>query len=139
MATSANVSLSENESELLTLNMSRKVLRIDNVSITNIPEYVTDVNVTIIPLGENLKVNGEIEGKNGAEVIALKKDTQQKIWQSTESRYCLASNSKATVKVALTRERNSLSHTLATRRCNPTIYLIYLVNLLQTKYSSKEQ
>lgn len=102
MTASANAALSEDETNILTLQMERKVLKVDDVTMKNIPDNVTKVAVTILPLGENLQVNGEIDGTNGAQSILLSKDEASRTWSNTESCYLLASNSQATVKVSLT-------------------------------------
>lgn len=127
MSSTASVVVEEGESNTLTMQMDRKVLRVDDISMSGIPDDVTGVSVTISPLGENLLLNGELSGKNGYKSVSLAKDEEAEAWTNEESFYLLASGSKATVKVALTYNDG---HTDAyTYTSEETLEKNYIVNI----------
>lgn len=127
MSSTASVVVEEGESNTLTMQMERKVLRVDDISMSGIPDDVTEVSVTISPLGENLLLNGELSGKNGYKSVSLAKDDEAEAWTNEESIYLLASGSKATVKVALTYDDG---HTDAyTYTSEETLEKNYIVNI----------
>lgn len=101
MSSTANVVVEEGEENTVTMQMERKVLRVDDVTLRNIPSDVTGVKVTISPLGNDIQINGTLSGTSGYSTISLAKDAEPGTWSNEDSLYLLASDSRATIKVAL--------------------------------------
>lgn len=128
MASSANVMIEEGESNNLTLQMERKVLKVESISMKNIPSDVTGMSVTISPLGSSLLVNGDIYGKSDYKVVDLMKNEATDTWVNKEELYMLASDSKATVKVSLTYNDGERTEAY-TYTSNETLESNYIVNI----------
>lgn len=103
MTASNSVVMAEGEENQLTLSLERKVMQIEDVTITNIPSSVQAVSITLSPLYEKLQVNGEYVGKNASAAINLEKQDDGSTWKYSGGMFLLgAADVNATVKVSLT-------------------------------------
>ena len=126
MAASASAALVEDEANTLTLQMSRKVLRLDDVVMENIPDSVTGVKVTVLPLGESLRLDGEVEGTNGSKVVSLVREEGTRTWKNDGSIYLMASGGQATVKVTLSYPNRNMAYSYASEE---TLEANYIINI----------
>ena len=69
------VPLGDSETHLLELTLERKVMRIDQVTIKNVPEGVTGVEVRLAPLYKKIYLDGTYPTETGYESVELTKDT----------------------------------------------------------------
>lgn len=102
MSAYSNVVLANGEENTLTLSLERKVMMIESVSMTNIPDDVTAVSVSVSPLYEELLLDGSYLGENGVSTINLDKDVDG-TWKNNSEVYLLEAADIATLKVSLTR------------------------------------
>lgn len=102
MSAYSNVVLANGEENTLTLSLERKVMMIESVSMTNIPDDVTAVSVSVSPLYEELLLDGSYLGENGVSTINLVKDVDG-TWKNNSEVYLLEAADNATLKVSLTR------------------------------------
>ena len=108
----ATVTLSANDTNLLTLGMERKVIRIKSIVIKDVPDMVTDVSVSISPLYESLLLNGSWQGENGSITIPLKRQTDGSTWKERIADiYAMPSVGKPTITVNI--GNNHYSYTCA--------------------------
>lgn len=103
MTAGGTVTLTDGETNTLTLSLSRKVMLLQEVTINNVPSSVTAVSVTIAPLHENLCINGEYTGTDGSQSVVLsKEDDDLKVWKNTDEVYLYAASGKATISIKMT-------------------------------------
>ena len=98
-----NVVLTDGEENTLTLSLERKVMLLESVTMSNIPDDVTAVSVSVNPLHEELLLNGGYSGDNGVCTVNLVKDVDG-TWENNTGVYLLEASAKPTLKVSLTRE-----------------------------------
>lgn len=102
------VYLEDGETNTLTLTMSRKVMLLEEVTVNNVPSSVTSVSVTVAPLYETLRLNGTLDGSNGAQTVALTKQDGTKVWKNTDGVYMLGASGGATVSVKMKTSDNEI-------------------------------
>lgn len=92
----------EDETNELTLSMTRKVMQLCSVKINDVPSGVTAVSVSISPLYSALLLNGTCTGTNGAYTADLTKGADGTTWAMESGAYLLEANGKASITVAMT-------------------------------------
>lgn len=102
MTAYANITLAYGENNTLTLQLERKVMMLESVTIKNVPDNVTAVSVCISPLHEALLLNGEYSGEKGVYKTTLTKGSDGTTWKNTQPTYLLSAVSKATIKILFT-------------------------------------
>lgn len=105
MTANGSVKMAYGEENKLTLELARKVMMLESVTIEDVPENVTAVSVSLSPLRENLLLNGDYEGTNGIYVTDLQKDADGTTWKSSQEVYLLEAAGPATVKVSFTTQK----------------------------------
>lgn len=96
-----NVTLRSGESNTQPLELVRKVLMLQTVTITQVPTEATAVSVTVSPLSEAIKLNGGYSG-TGNVTVDLTKQSDGTTWQKAVNAYLLPSEADATVTIAIT-------------------------------------
>ncbi len=114
MTAQSTVSLTYGGTNTLTLSLRRKVMLLEDVTINNVPNSVTAVSVTLLPLYTALCLDGTYTGDNGAETIQLTKEGETGTWKSAGSRYILPPSGAATVQVSFTAGGTAYSYTYNT-------------------------
>lgn len=109
-AGSNSVIIQSGETHGLELIMARKVMLLQEVRINSVPENVTDVSVTVLPLYEGVCIDGAYSGGNGAQKVTLTKEQGTDIWKNTDGIYMLAASGDATVTVSMTDEEGTKSY-----------------------------
>lgn len=102
MAAMSTVTLTEGETNTLTLGMERKVMLLQFVTISNLPTSVTAVSVSIAPLWQNLTIGTTFTGTEGTARIALTRQDDGRTWKSAAAQYLLPpSATTATISVSI--------------------------------------
>lgn len=91
----------------ITLSLTRKVFLLESIKISNVPDDITDVNVTISPLYENLLLNGDYSGDNGTKTISLTK-SEDGVWSDECNTYLLEAVGNATIKISFGNESSEV-------------------------------
>lgn len=104
------VNLIYGEDNTLTLSLSRKVMLLETVTISQVPSSVTAVSVTVSPLYDNLLLNGTCNGENGLQTVNLTKEGETGTWKNSCNTYLLEASGPATIKVALTTNSGTKSY-----------------------------
>ncbi len=105
------VSLEYNEVNTLTLSLERKVMLLQEVEIYNVPSSVTAVSVNVMPLYENLLLDGSYSGENGSQTVELvKEDESSSTWKNSCNVYLLESSNNVTIKVSFTNDHGTNSY-----------------------------
>ena len=114
MATKSHVQLVDGGTNVLTLSMERKVMRLQRVVLQSIPSAATAVSVTLSPLWQNLE-GVTYKDDSGAETIALTKQEDGRTWSFTGLRYLLPpSANSATITVNIVKPTGTTSYTYNT-------------------------
>ena len=104
MTAQNSIMLQAVSSNHLTLSMERKVMSIEEVNISHIPEGTKAVSVTLSPLYQGIMLNTEYDPTEVSQNIELA-DVGGLKWQSTEQYFMLPpTKSKATITVLITDE-----------------------------------
>lgn len=80
MAASATVTLVDGGTNTVTLGLQRKVMLLQDITISKVPTAATAVSVTIAPLWEALTVGGTYSGTAGTQTISLTKQSDNRTW-----------------------------------------------------------
>lgn len=99
---------------------------LENVTMTNIPNDVTAVSVSISPLYENLLLDGTYSGENGTFTINLSKEGDSDVWTNNSEIYVLEAANKATLKVSMTRNDEIKSYSYS---CAEDLKANYKINI----------
>jgi hypothetical protein len=115
MAASATAMLVDGGTNTVTLDMTRKTMLIQDVTIKKIPTAATAVSVTIAPLWQSLCIGGTYSGTSGAATIVLEKQSDGRTWQNTTEAYLLPPSSQpASVSVNITIGGTKKTYTYST-------------------------
>lgn len=129
MTANSNVTLAYGEENKLTLAMARKVMMLESVTISNVPEGVTAVAVSVSPLHENIKLDGSYSGDNYEYTATLAREGETGVWKSTGAVYLLEASGSATVKVSFTAGGKIHSYSYS---CPQTLAANHKVNISGT-------
>lgn len=108
-----NVVMTKGEENRITLQMQRRVMLVQSISLYNIPDDVTAVQLTISPLYKNIMLNGNYVDGVDSYTFDLQKQETEGIWKMTDPEYLLEAQNEITLKVSLTRESGVTSYTYA--------------------------
>lgn len=115
MTAKANVTLVDGGTNTVTLGLERKVMLLQDITISKVPTAATAVSVTISPLWENLTVGGTYAGTSGNNTIALTKQADGRTWKSSTNAYLLPpSDSPTSISVNITIGGTTKSYTYST-------------------------
>ena len=109
MVANDSVDIAAGEDCNITLSLTRKVMLLESIKISKVPNDITDVNVTISPLYENLLLNGDYSGDNGMKTISLtKSDDNEGVWSAECNMYLLEAAGNATIKISFGNESSEV-------------------------------
>lgn len=111
MTASGNITLKKNQENQLTLDMSRKVMKINMLTINDVPADISAVSITLQPLYKALLLDGSYGTATTSETINLTKQTDGTTWKNTEALYMFPQAGSATIKVSLTKNGQSQAYT----------------------------
>ena len=96
------VTLTAKENNTLTLPLKRRVMLLQEVVIKEVPSDVTAVAVSIAPIYEGLRIDGNYSDAGGSHNVILVKEGDGSVWRNTSEAYLLEAVPGATIKVQLT-------------------------------------
>ena len=95
------IELEEGETEEAALELERKVFRLEQVAVRNVPDEVSKVELAISPVSDNILLNGTYADKTSTLVVSLNKGDGG-IWSATPQRYALPSSIAPTIALSFT-------------------------------------
>lgn len=102
MTAKSSVTLNEGETQNLVLQLSRRVMMLQNVVINSVPSEVTAVSVELTSLYQSINLQGDVLGEGSYECV-LQKEQGTSTWKNTESIYLLpATVSTMQLKIVFT-------------------------------------
>ena len=96
-----SIELDEGEAENASLELKRKVFRLDQVVVKKVPDEVTKVELAISPVSEHVQLDGTYSAKTGPLVVTLVKGDGG-IWSATPAVYAFPSSSAPTMALCFT-------------------------------------
>ena len=113
MTASSSVTLERNGSNTLVRGFVRKVLKVNDITINDMPEAVTAVSVTLAPLYKAVQLDGTyVAGTIGESVtIELTRQADGTTWKNASTPYLLPAVSASTVTVGVVMGNQSKSVT----------------------------
>lgn len=129
-----SVVMAQGEENHVTLQMQRRVMQVESIAISNIPEDVTAVQLTLSPLYKSLQLNGDYTGGTTSHTFDLVKQSNG-VWKNSESEYLLEAQDNITLKVSLTREDGVTSYSYA---CEESLSANYKINITGTFVSEED-
>ena len=118
MAASSTITLGKNETNQLTLNLARKVMKVTSLTINDVPADVTAVTMTFSPLCKSLRLNGTFNTASTSETISLTKQTDETTWKNSESLFLLPQTGNTTITIGLTKGEQTTNYSYA---CQQTL------------------
>ena len=98
----SSVTLSDGNTNEITLNLSRKVMLLRSVIIKDVPEGTTDVSVMVSPIQESILLDGSYQGDDGSFSVVLTKQSDGTTWKmATEDVFLLPSVGKPTITITI--------------------------------------
>ena len=95
------IELEEGETEEAALELERKVFRLEQVVVRNVPDEVTKAELAISPVSDNILLNGTYADKTSTLVVSLNKGDGG-TWSATPQRYALPSSVAPTIALSFT-------------------------------------
>jgi hypothetical protein len=95
------IELEEGETEEAALELQRKVFRLEQVAVRNVPDEVSKVELAISPVSDNILLNGTYADKTSTLVVSLNKGDGG-TWSATPQRYALPSSVAPTIALSFT-------------------------------------
>ena len=110
---SATASLGDGESKTVNLELERKVLELSTVTISQVPDEVTAVTVSVAPFYSGIRFNGSyVEESPLTCTFALAESATAGVWEAAPHQLAFPSKGVPTITVTFTRgETGSSSYT----------------------------
>ena len=118
MAASSTITLGKNETNQLTLNLARKVMKVTSLTINDVPADVTAVTMTFSPLCKSLRLNGTFNTTATSQTVSLTKQTDETTWTNSESLFLLPQTGSTTITIGLTKGEQTTNYSYA---CQQTL------------------
>ncbi len=135
MAAQTAVTLTDGQDSDVSMSMTRKVLKLTYVSVAAVPDDVTSVSVTVMPLYENITVAGEYSGDQGVQTVTLARQSDGTTWRNDCNLFLLPSvgNTLVTLKFTTT-DGKTKAFTYSSEKPLKANYKVSLsVNYLEVK------
>lgn len=111
MTASAQTTLTAGSENSVALQLRRKVLMLQTVTIAQAPASVTAISVTVSPLSEAVTIAGYYSGTGGSVSVDLDCQTDGTTWQAEANRYLLPATETPTVSIAITTAEGTRRYT----------------------------
>ncbi len=118
MAASSTITLGKNETNQLTLNLARKVMKVTSLTINDVPADVTAVTMTFSPLSSSLRLNGTFNTTATSQTVSLTKQADETTWKNSESLFLLPQTGNTTITIGLTKGEQTTNYSYA---CQQTL------------------
>lgn len=123
----ATVTLSDGETRQLNMTLERRVLRIDEVTVKQVPEEVTAVELMVEPTYSTMTLAGEYGTGTKAVKIALTEATEG-TWQVTQAQqYAYPTKGKPTITVRFTTANGVKSYSYEATEAWPANHKVSIV------------
>lgn len=123
----ATVTLSDGETRQLNMTLERRVLRIDEVTVKQVPEEVTAVELMVEPTYSTMTLAGEYGTGTKAVKIALTEATEG-TWQVTQAQqYAYPTKGKPTITVRFTTTSGVKSYSYEATEAWPANHKVSIV------------
>lgn len=107
----ATTTLADGANEVVDLELQRKVLEISSITISQVPDDVTGVTVSIAPLYSAVQFNGEYVATDPVTAtFTLATTATDGVWQVTPQQLVFPSNGVPTITVTFTRDNEDPSN-----------------------------
>jgi hypothetical protein len=107
----ATATLADGANEVVDLELQRKVLEISSITISQVPDDVTGVTVSIAPLYSAVQFNGEYVATDPVTAtFTLTSTATEGVWQVTPQQLVFPSNGVPTITVTFTRDNEDPSN-----------------------------
>ena len=126
MAGHNTVVIGHDETNQLTLSLSRMVSMLKTIEVKMIPDDVSAVSISITPLREAVQLNGEAYGETGVFTLSLTEQSDGHTWKNTLSEYILPSVGNATITIKMTRNDGIRSYSYT---CAEPLLANYKINI----------
>lgn len=113
MTAYCNIVMAKGEENKLDLQLQRRVMLVEEVTINNIPDDVTAVQLTVSPLRKGVLLSGDYAPGVSSYTFSLVKQEDGSTWKNATAEYLLEAVGNATLKVSLTREAGTTSYSYA--------------------------
>lgn len=111
----SDVTLMKKASQHLSINLSRKVLCLNQVEIKNVPTEVTKVEVSLSPMYSGVCLDGTYSEANPQTcTVELKKGDNDGAWQSEPKTYLFPSKGTPTITISFTTSEGTQSYSYST-------------------------
>lgn len=103
MVAKNTITMTSGETNKLTLAMQRKVARLQQITISNVPSDVTNVSVSFAPIYSTICLNGTYSGADNYYNATLTKQSDGSTWNNTDAINIMpSSSSPVTIKISFT-------------------------------------
>jgi len=126
MTAQGNIVMAKGEENILTLTLQRRVMLVQSVTLTDIPDDATAVRLTISPLRKGVTLGGDNVDGTGSHTFDLERQTDGSTWKTAESAYLLEAKGDVTLKVSLVMDGTTTSYSYA---CGEQLQANYKVNI----------
>lgn len=104
MATATTNDISDGDAETVNMTLERKVLELSSVTISRVPEDVTEATVSIAPFYSAIQINGTyVDTDPVTATFTLTETATTGVWQATTPQLVFPSISAPTITVTFTR------------------------------------
>ena len=111
MVAKNTITMASGETNKLTLAMQRKVARLQQITMNNVPSDVTDVSVSFTPLYSTICLNGTYSDADNSYETSLTKQSDGTTWSNTEAINIMpSSSSPVTIKISFTTSSGTHSY-----------------------------
>ena len=112
----SNVTLAKNASQHLSINLSRKVLCLNQVEIKNVPTEVTKVEVSLSPMYSGVCLNETYSEANPQTCTVSLTNQGEGLWQSEPKTYLFPSKDEPTITISFTTSEGTQSYSYSTNQ-----------------------
>ena len=112
----SDVTLVKNASQHLSINLSRKVLCLNQVEIKNVPTEVTKVEVSLSPMYSGVCLDGTYSEANPQTCTVSLANQGEGLWQSEPKTYLFPSKGTPTITISFTTSEGTQSYSYSTNQ-----------------------
>lgn len=129
MSASNTLVVSKDGENGLTLNLQRKVMMIQSITIKEVPSTTETVTVSISPIYKNLLLNGNYTSETAPITLTLVKQGDGTTWKNASEVYSLPASESAKLTVKMTTANDSKSYSYS---CPTSLEANHEVNITGT-------
>ena len=129
MAGHNTVVIGDDETNQLTLALSRKVCQLRTIQVKQVPDDIDAVAIAITPIREALLLNGDYSGETGIFTLSLNRQGDGRTWENAIPQYMLPSVGNATISIKMTKGTTTKSYSYT---CAEPLAANYIIDILAT-------